>query len=357
MPLGGSHPKMVGRSFGCRTKICRPQSRGKASHSHPQTDRKPTVMEWWRAYHGLCENPKLHAIAREIGIRRSVVIAAWVAICELASKSDKRGSTRYLTAETLSRMIDEPRPTCRKLIDAFFSHGSICEDVEDKEVAHDHHDSDQKSGDFGRILVKNWERFQRFSDDSSQRVRKFRRSKSLKNNDSHEKCNVTETFRNGVTETDQNRTEQNRIPQPLANFHNEEGKEVAPKHLAPDGKKYPATGSRAEGTNPRAMGTSLRQRGINPRALQAAEKATPELPQPDGSPIGDAWAKAAAAVEARHPGAWGLWLSRVRPTALNGSLSLQAPSEFVGGWIRSRFGSDIETAVGVPVSVDVADVG
>jgi hypothetical protein len=36
-------------------------------------------MHWFRYYHGLCTDPKLHRVARAAQVRRHVVIAAWCA--------------------------------------------------------------------------------------------------------------------------------------------------------------------------------------------------------------------------------------------------------------------------------------
>ena len=125
-------------------------------------------------------------------------------------------------------------------------------------------------------------------------------------------------------------------------------------HLAADGLPFPDPGSRAAGTNPRANGTSLRQRGSNPRLSRKSAGQPPSMPTEDGTPMGDAWAKAVRLVQHHHETAWKVWLSRVRPVDLNGELHLEAETTFVRQWVEDRFLPLIERAAGVPVSVTVA---
>lgn len=143
----------------------------------------------------------------------------------------------------------------------------------------------------------------------------------------------------------------------ISQENDDEGEGERTEKLAPDGQHFSRPGCRADGTNPRSTGSSLRDRGINPRAIAKAAAAEacapPPMPDPDGTPIGDAWAGAVMAVDAVHEKSWSLWLSRVDPIELNGSLTLRAPTAFVADWIKSRYGATIEATVGVPLKVVV----
>jgi 5-methylcytosine-specific restriction endonuclease McrA len=76
-------------------------------------------MDWWRAYHGLCTDPKLHRVARSIHVSRGLVVAGWVAICETASAHEPRGSIGELDAVSLAFLIDVKPHVATKILDGF----------------------------------------------------------------------------------------------------------------------------------------------------------------------------------------------------------------------------------------------
>jgi len=131
-------------------------------------------MEWYRAYHGLCADPKLVLVAKDAGVRRSVVIAAWHAVLEIASSASERGSLADLSVEAVSMMIGEPKKQCERVLLAFAGRGMIGENSEK--------------------FVKNWKKRQFSSDDATQRTRKYRSSKSLETNKTEQIGNVSVTF-------------------------------------------------------------------------------------------------------------------------------------------------------------------
>lgn len=114
-------------------------------------------MQWFRLYHGTCTDAKLHTMARAAGVRRSVVIACWVAILETASEGEPRGTIGSLTGPALGFMVGESEAVGVKVLAQFRERGMILPD--------------------GRVA--NWDKRQRGSDDAADRKRKQReRTKS-----------------------------------------------------------------------------------------------------------------------------------------------------------------------------------
>ena len=150
-------------------------------------------MDWFRHYHGLVTDPKLHKVSRKAKVRRSVVIAAWCAILETASQSAVRGCAEDIDADTLAYLIDETPAVAGRVLEALQAL-----DLLD-----------------GHGVVSAWSKRQRESDDVASRVRDHRRRKQprLKTDDAPSgnalENNETEPVRN-VTETRQNRSEQKR---------------------------------------------------------------------------------------------------------------------------------------------------
>lgn len=154
-------------------------------------------MDWFRVYHGIATNPKLHKASRRAKVCRGLMLGAWVATLEYASQHDRRGSVQGLDEETLAYLIDQPRSVSARILAAMtdlrmIADGAVC----------------------------GWEEKQRKSDDVAARVRSFRAKSagsgssrvasagpaneaddnSLVQNETDSSGNVTET----------NRTEQNR---------------------------------------------------------------------------------------------------------------------------------------------------
>jgi hypothetical protein len=137
-------------------------------------------MHWFRYYHGLCTDPKLHRIARAAGVRRHVVIAAWCAILEQASMAEDRGSVSELDASSLAFLIDTSKEVATRVLAQITNSGMLTST--------------------GRVNA--WEKRQPASDDVTTRVRSHRERKAnpLKDNDPPTGGNVT-----GTNRTDKNR--------------------------------------------------------------------------------------------------------------------------------------------------------
>jgi hypothetical protein len=83
-------------------------------------------MKWFRHYHGLVTDPKLHRIASDLGVRRHVVGMAWCAVLEYGSdNSADRGSVAGLSAKTLAYMTDCSEAKAAGCLAAFRSTGMI----------------------------------------------------------------------------------------------------------------------------------------------------------------------------------------------------------------------------------------
>jgi hypothetical protein len=109
-------------------------------------------MDWFRHYHGLCTDPKLHRVARTAGVSRGLVVAAWCAVLETASASTPRGSAAALDHIALAFMVDIKPHIASKILDAIRIYGLL-----------------DSAGD-----VTAWERRQRSSDDVAVRKRNQR---------------------------------------------------------------------------------------------------------------------------------------------------------------------------------------
>ena len=128
-----------------------------------------------------------------------------------------------------------------------------------------------------------------------------------------------------------------------------------PDRTAEDGLPLPTPGSRAEGTNPRSLGTSLRQRGTNPRALGTNPRSrpaptVPPAPVPVGTP------ETAAMFEALRSelgeAAFRAWMSPLQVAIVNGAIRIRAPTAFHASHVRGAWGDRMRTIVGADVEIE-----
>ena len=116
-------------------------------------------MDWWRAYHGLPNDPKL-ALAAAVttcNATRGEVLAVWVSLLDLASQNDTRGSIEGYDPEQIGWMLQmEPERVC-----------SIIAALEKKHCIADN-------------MLTSWEKRnpkREREDDSSERVKRYREKK------------------------------------------------------------------------------------------------------------------------------------------------------------------------------------
>lgn len=109
-------------------------------------------MEWFRVYHGICADPKLHRLANAAGVRRSVVIACWIAVLETASTRTERGTIGDLDGEGLGFMVGESKAVGTRVLGLFRDRGMVTAD--------------------GKVSA--WDQRQRNSDDAAERKRRQR---------------------------------------------------------------------------------------------------------------------------------------------------------------------------------------
>ncbi len=75
-------------------------------------------MEWFRVYHGTCQNPKLHKASRLAGVSRALVIAVWIAVLEKASKAEERGDLSGLDPDEVAFVTGVKPKTASAIIAA-----------------------------------------------------------------------------------------------------------------------------------------------------------------------------------------------------------------------------------------------
>ena len=150
-------------------------------------------MDWFRAYHGTCTDPKLHRIARSIHVSRGLVVAGWLAVLETASANDERGNIGEIDAVSLAFMIDVKPHVGTRILDAFRAAGMLDE--------------------AGNVTA--WTKRQRQSDDAGVRKRKFReREADAKPLKTHK----TRAASHGTNPSvEQSRTEQRETPNGVSN--------------------------------------------------------------------------------------------------------------------------------------------
>lgn len=78
-------------------------------------------MEWFRHYHGLCTDPKLHKISRNAKVSRAIIIAAWCAVLEHASQQEIRGDVSDIEPADLAFLIDQKPSVAQRIWDAILA--------------------------------------------------------------------------------------------------------------------------------------------------------------------------------------------------------------------------------------------
>lgn len=146
-------------------------------------------MDWFRVYHGIATDPKLHKASRLAKVSRGLMLGAWIATLEFASQQHDRGSVADLDVETLAYLIDQPVSVATRVLSAMNDARLLAEN---------------------RVVA--WSNRQRSSDDVAARVRSFRAKSSGPNGgEPPNSLPPKETpGRRNVTETRQNRAEQSR---------------------------------------------------------------------------------------------------------------------------------------------------
>lgn len=145
------------------------------------------MAEWYRRYHGTCRDPKLEKVARRAGVPRPYAIAAWDAILEYASAQNPRGSIVGLDAEEIEIAIGCTPEQAMKLLETFHETG-MC---------------------FNETIAA-WDKRQYASDISTERVRAFREKRRQAVENKEKQKETARVGKRNVSETHQNRTEQNR---------------------------------------------------------------------------------------------------------------------------------------------------
>lgn len=384
-------------------------------------------MEWLRLYNDITSNRKVRAASRALKMEYCKVLGCWVCVLVACNQGSPRGDCTDYTAADLAQQAGIKIETAKRVLSAFIA-ARLLSETQD-----------------GRLLGHGWSDRQYASDQSSERVRKYRKRKKnelLGNGDetlqqpaaptvsrqepigattepqgtfvdfrnvlealtSEADGNVTETtdvtpnetlqqipagpvdnyprstdvaptidlgcldvLRNPLIDNEtgvtRNAPEQNRTESPISlnEFGGREGREAEPPRTAPDGTSLPSPGRRANGTNPRALGTSLRDRGLNPRARHIP---LPPSDPPAGSP--DALRPRWEAIrEEVGEGCFRTWISPLQVAGIDGAqATILAPSKFHAAWIDQHHRDTIARHLGITVQVTAdrspitpADVG
>lgn len=84
-------------------------------------------MEWYRAYHGMPYDPKLKVVARRSGQPMAFVVAVWACVLDAASQHDPRG-TINIDPEEIAVFQDMELEAVEAILDALKSKNLIDED-------------------------------------------------------------------------------------------------------------------------------------------------------------------------------------------------------------------------------------
>lgn len=113
-------------------------------------------MEWFRHYHGMSSDPKLTAVALTADVHHCVAVAAWCFVLEHASSNVTRGNVTGLSPKVMAIGLRINMAEADRLMQAFEEEGLI---LPDRSIAA-------------------WEKRQKASDSSAERVRKWREKRA-----------------------------------------------------------------------------------------------------------------------------------------------------------------------------------
>lgn len=208
-------------------------------------------MEWFRHYHGLCTDPKLHKISRAAKVSRGIAIAAWCAILEHASQASDRGDLSGFEVADLAFLIDQKPSVAQRVFEAIWASDLIAEN-----------------------RVAAWSKRQKESDDGKKRVQRHRarKVKALETNETDGSGNVTCRSR-----TEQNRTDKKKEAQTAPGNGHDQGPQTDMRRVAYDvGKKL--LGQRAGSLITKGISTHSVEVVIG--ALEAVRREDPLEPIP-----------------------------------------------------------------------------
>jgi len=136
----------------------------------------PKDMPWFRFYSETRRDPKIRKAAQCAGVSFLEALGFWTALLTIAGESPVRGKLNVTLQERFSNddvtfECNTDATTTQKLLEAFEKYDMIV------------------IPDNGPIEIKNWEKRQFSSDNSTVRVQKWRKSKGKQ-----EECNVSETY-------------------------------------------------------------------------------------------------------------------------------------------------------------------
>lgn len=149
-------------------------------------------MQWFRWYHGTCNDPKWPVVARKAGVHKTVVVAVWAMLEEYASERDDRGTVDGFDVEEAAGVLDLPTEQVSAVLAAM---GELSRPV------------------LERSRIVNWDRYQFKSDNVTARTKRFKQRapndagtpkeppSSVPTTPRERSTNTPET----ETETDQNR--------------------------------------------------------------------------------------------------------------------------------------------------------
>ncbi|HEY9139658.1 MAG TPA: hypothetical protein VIN93_02140 [Bryobacteraceae bacterium] len=129
------------------------------------------MMNWYRVYHNMQNDPKIAIVAKRSGARRGEVLAVWVACLDYASQQEDRGSVQGIDPEEVGISLDFEPEMVARVFDGFRERGMFTVTPSDA----------SETQPVERIAA--WDRRQpiRERDDSStERTRRYRENKRAK---------------------------------------------------------------------------------------------------------------------------------------------------------------------------------